>query len=64
MKFISDKTSAFKSLAVWLPTIVSALLLFIDQALQLGVVPVEVIPLVVFVSGFLGRIVKQKDMKE
>ena len=64
MNFIKDKTQGFKSLAVWLPTLLSLLVVVLDFTVQTNLIPVMWIPVVVFVSGYIGRIIKQPQMRE
>lgn len=64
MKIINDKTQALKSLAVWFPTVLTFIVVLMDTAMQTQIVPTAYIPAVVFVSGFLGRIIKQPSLKE
>lgn len=64
MNFINDKMSAFKSLAVWFPTVIAIIVAVINVLTESQVVPMEWIPVLVFISGFLGRIIKQPSIKE
>ncbi len=64
MKFISDKLVGFKSFAVWLPTLVTILVVLLDAFVQANIIPTAYIPVVVFISGYLGRIIKQPKLKE
>ena len=50
------------SLAVVLPTVVTILLLGADAALDSGIIPVEYLPLVIFISGFIGRVISQPSL--
>ena len=50
------------SLAVVLPTVVTILLLGADAALDSGIIPVEYLPLVIFISGFIGRVISQPNL--
>lgn len=64
MNLINNKLGALKSLAVWLPTLLTILVVVLDAVVQAQVIPTVWIPLVVFISGFLGRIIKQPSIKE
>lgn len=64
MNFINDKSVGLKSIAVWLPTVLTILVVILDTFVQSQIVPTTWIPLVVFVSGFLGRIIKQPNLNE
>lgn len=59
MKLVSNWKEAYKSLAVILPTLAVFALSLLDAAMQTNLVPVEYLPIVVAVSGFIGRIIKQ-----
>ena len=62
MKLVSNWKQAYKSLAVWLPTLAVFLLSLLDAAMQTNLVPVEYLPIVVAVSGFISRIIKQRKI--
>lgn len=62
VKLISNWQQAYKSLAVWLPTLAVFVLHFLDAAMQTNLVPNEWLPAVIFISGFVGRIVKQPNI--
>lgn len=62
MTLIKNWKDMWQSYAVWLPTIATFLLLNVDYALQANLVPVEYVPIVVLVSGFIGRIIKQSEL--
>lgn len=64
MNFINDKSVGLKSIAVWLPTVLTILVVILDTFVQPQIIPTAWIPLVVFVSGFLGRIIKQPNLNE
>ena len=64
MNFINDKTTGLKSLAVWFPTVLAIIVAVVNTLTESQVVPVEWIPFLVFISGFLGRIIKQPSIKE
>lgn len=48
--------------SVLFPSIVSALIMIADAALQFNLVPNWAIPIVIFLSAFAGRVIKQKDL--
>lgn len=50
------------SLAVILPTLATLLIVIADYLLQANLVPIAYVPLVVMVTGFIGRIIKQKGL--
>lgn len=62
MGLVSNWKEAYKSLAVILPTLAVFVLSLLDAAMQTNLVPVEYLPIVVAVSGFIGRIVKQPSI--
>lgn len=59
MKLINDWSKAFRSLAVWLPIIATAIIAVLDILVQSNIVPIAYVPFIVAVSGFIGRIIKQ-----
>lgn len=48
--------------SVLFPSVVSALIMIADAALQFNLVPNWAIPIVVFFSAFTGRVIKQKSL--
>ena len=59
MTLVQNWTKAYKSLAVILPTLAVFALSLLDAAMQTNLVPAEYLPIVVAISGFIGRIIKQ-----
>lgn len=64
MKLVNNWVQVYKSLAVWLPTLAVFALAMIDAAIQTNLVPVQYMPIVVAVSGFIGRVIKQDSMEK
>lgn len=62
MKLIKNWSKMWSSLAVILPTIATLLIVIADYLLQANLVPIAYVPLVVMVTGFIGRIIKQKGL--
>ena len=52
----------WKSYAVLLPALVSAILLVLDETIAHGVFPETWLPVAIFISGFVGRIIKQDNL--
>lgn len=52
----------WKSYAVLLPAVITAILLVIDSSVANNLIPTEFLPIVVFLSGFLGRIIRQYNL--
>ena len=52
----------WKSYSVLLPALITAVLLVIDETVANGLLPEQWLPIVVFISGFLGRVVKQYNL--
>ena len=63
MALVKNWQKAYKSLAVLLPTVAVFLLYMIEAAMQTNLVPEQWLPVVVFISGFIGRIVKQPNIE-
>lgn len=63
MKLINNWQKMWKSLAVILPTLATLLIVIADYLLQANLVPIAYVPLVVMVTGFIGRIIKQKGLE-
>ena len=64
MSLINNWQKMWKSLAVILPTLATIAITAADYALQTNLVPVAYIPVVVAVTGFVGRIIQQNSLKE
>lgn len=64
MKFINDKSTGFKSLAVILPTIVTIIYAVGNFWVDSNLIPIEYLPFVVPALSFLGRIIEQPNIKE
>lgn len=62
MTLIKNWKDMWQSYAVWLPTIATFLVLNTDYAVTANLVPAEYVPIVVLVSGFIGRIIKQSEL--
>lgn len=62
MKLIKNWSKMWASLAVILPTLATLLIVIADYLLQANLVPIAYVPLVVMVTGFIGRIIKQKGL--
>ncbi len=60
--FVKNWQQVFKSLAVWLPIIATAILALIDASLGAGAIPLSFIPVAVAISGALGWVIKQKGI--
>lgn len=63
MNLINNWQKMWKSLAVILPTLATLLIVIADYLLQANLVPIAYVPLVVMVTGFIGRIIKQKGLE-
>ena len=63
MKLINNWTEMYKSLAVIMPTVLTGLYVISTYALEQNIIPVEYVPFVVLISGFVGRIIKQDNIK-
>ena len=63
MALVQNWAKAYKSLAVILPTLAVFALSLLDAAMQTNLVPAEYLPIVVAISGFVGRIIKQPSMR-
>ena len=64
MKFINDKSTGFKSLAVILPTIATIIYAVGNFWVDSNLIPIEYLPFVIPALSFLGRIIEQPDIKE
>ena len=62
MKLINNWQKMYRSLAVILPTLAVFLLAIADAAMQTQLIPIEYMPVVVAVTGFIGRIIKQPKL--
>ena len=60
--FIKNWANMHKSLAVILPTAASIVIVVADIYLQADLVPEIYIPIVVAISGYLGRIIQQPKL--
>lgn len=63
MKFINDKSTGFKSLAVILPTIVTVIYAVGSFWVDSNLIPIEYLPFVIPALSFLGRIIKQPNLR-
>ena len=52
----------WKSYSVILPALITAILVVVDSTVANGLLPEQWLPIVVFISGFLGRVVKQYNL--
>ena len=64
MKFINDKSTGFKSLSVILPTIATIIYAVGNFWVDSNLIPIEYLPFAIPVLSFLGRIIKQPDLRE
>lgn len=64
MKFINDKSTGFKSLAVILPTIATIIYAVGNFWMDSNLIPIEYLPFVIPALSFLGRIIEQPNIKE
>ncbi len=64
MKFIKNWKDMWQSYAVLFPAIATLIVMNADVMLQYNLVPAEFVPLVVLITGFIGRIIKQPSMRE
>lgn len=64
MNFINDKTTGFKSLAVILPTIATAIYAVGNFWLDSNLIPIQYLPFIIPALSFLGRIIEQPNIKE
>ena len=64
MKFIDDKSTGFKSLSVILPTIATVIYAVGSFWVDSNLIPIEYLPFAIPVLSFLGRIIKQPNIKE
>ena len=62
MYFIKNWKDMWQSYAIWLPALATFVVLNGDYMLQYNLVPDDFIPMVVLVTGFLGRVIKQPSM--
>ena len=61
---VKNWTQVYKSLAVWLPILASALLVFLEQTQANVDLPLWSIPIVVAITGVLGWVTKQPGMRK
>lgn len=59
---IKNWKQMWKSYAVLLPALATAILLLVDASVANGFIPIELTPVVVFVSGWAGRAIKQYNL--
>ena len=52
----------WKSYSVILPALITAILVVVDSTVANDLLPEQWLPIVVFISGFLGRVVKQYNL--
>ena len=64
MKFINDKSTGFKSLAVILPTIATIIYAVGNFWVDSNLIPIEYLPFVIPALSFLGRIIEQPNIKD
>lgn len=63
MNFIVNNwQKMWQSLAVILPIIVAVLYALINSVVDANLIPLEWLPIVMIVSGYLGRIIKQPKL--
>ncbi len=62
MNLVENWTKMIRSLAVVLPTLAVFALALLDAFMQTQLVPLEYMPIVVAISAFLGRIIKQPKL--
>lgn len=62
--FIKNWQDKWKSLAVILPTLATIIVTVLQMGVDVNIIPTQYLPFVVLVTGYLGRIVQQKNLKE
>ena len=64
MSLIKNWQSMWQSYAVWFPTLITFAVLNTEFLLQANLVQDEYLPIIVLVSAFLGRIIKQGGLHD
>lgn len=54
----------WQSLAVWLPIIATAIIAVLDILVQSNLIPITYVPFIVAITGFIGRIIKQRGLHD
>lgn len=61
---VKNWTQVYKSLAVWLPILASALYVVLENTTAAGVIPDGALPIVVAITSALGWVIKQPNIKK
>lgn len=64
MELVKNYDQVYKSLAVWLPVIASAIYVVLKDETVLANIPLEALPIVVGISSALGWVIKQNNIKK
>lgn len=62
LQLVPNWQKMHKSLAVWFPVIATGAIEGARYALDMHIIPQQYTPAVVLVTGFVGRIIKQKSI--
>ena len=60
---VKNWTEVYKSLAVWLPVLATAIYAALEYTTESNLIPVEALPFVVAITGGLGWVIKQHNIK-
>lgn len=60
---VKNWTEVYKSLAVWLPVLATALYAALEYSQEAGLIPLAALPVVVAICGALGWIIKQPNLR-
>lgn len=61
--FVKNWNQVFKSLAVWLPVLATDIYAALEYTTESNLIPVEALPFVVAITGGLGWVIKQHNIK-
>lgn len=61
---VKNWNQVYKSLAVWLPIVASAVYVGLENTTAAGLVPDNLLPIVVGVTAVIGWVVPQKSIKK
>ena len=61
--FVKNYNQVFKSLAVWLPVLATAIYAALEYTTESNLIPVEALPFVVAITSGLGWVIKQHNIK-